>query len=387
MDVDEPELEVWRHEWIDEIESARFARLTSNRGHDETGSRRQEGQQYQAREMSEASTATLRQMTHSRESTATMRGLSEVLSPRPSSADVMDIDEAERGPPLTPKVKEPTVIVATDFGTTFSSVAFAINEGGRRPRVKMVANYPDDPRISQGRPSLEVPTESWYPDAGQLAELNSPDTDAHVDDEESMDLYGTSDQEEEDDHRLNDSEEESGALDTGPPERVSRNFLWGYGIQQKLTFPDMDRKQFDRIARSKLLLDTGDHTQQVRTELRPVIKRLRRRRIINEEVDVIADYLTQLFNHAKEQIHNTLEIPDSTPIEHVLCVPIVWSSKALRKMQLAMKCAIQDSGLGMIENLFLVSEPEAAAAYVLGQSDEVNVSCDSLLTVIMYTDA
>jgi hypothetical protein len=42
-------------------------------------------------------------------------------------------------------------------------------------------------------------------------------------------------------------------------------------------------------------------------------------------------------------------------------------------MQKAMEKAIRDSGLGSMENLFIVAEPEAAAAYVLDGHNDVNV--------------
>lgn len=164
--------------------------------------------------------------------------------------------------------------------------------------------------------------------------------DMNLNYEEDMDLYGISDQDDEDDdHRPDETSLEATGMVSQSSVNASQNFFWGYRIQ-KLIAPDMDRKQFDRIAQSKLLLDTGAHTQEVRDELRPVIQRLRRRRIIEEEVDVIADYLTQLFVHAKKQILDVLEMPKTTPVEHVLCVPIVWSSDALRKMQSPMEGAI-----------------------------------------------
>ena len=333
--------------------------------------------------MSEASTATLRQMTQSRESSATVRAMSEALNSRDYSADAMDVDGPEIALPPTANVKKSTIIVATDFGTTFSSVAFAMRGTGRNPRVKMVANYPDDTRILQGRPNLEVPTESWYPHAAQLAELGSPDMDiasAEEQDLGSLDLYGASDSDEEENEnqRRDDLTEESEAIPAGHPQNAPRNLLWGYEIHNMIITPEIDRKKFDRIARSKSLLDTGEYTQEVRTELQPVLNRLKRRRIIKDEVAVIADYLTQLFIHAKQQIQNSLEIYDSAVIEHVLCVPLVWSSKALRKMQLAMEYAVQKSDFGTMNNLFLVAEPEAAAAFVLDRSDEVNVTCNLL---------
>jgi len=42
-------------------------------------------------------------------------------------------------------------------------------------------------------------------------------------------------------------------------------------------------------------------------------------------------------------------------------------------MQKAMTTAIQQAQFGTIENLFLVSEPEAAATYVLSQCNAVEV--------------
>lgn len=166
MDVDEPNLEIWRNGWIDEIESARLRHLTSNQEQDESRSGRQLGNEkngYQDRDMSEASTATLRQMKQTRESTAAMRGASEIPELQLSLASAIDIDMPETSRPATAKAKKFTVIVAIDFGTTFSSVAFAMHEEGRRPMIKMIANYPDDARARQGRPTLEVPTQSWYP--------------------------------------------------------------------------------------------------------------------------------------------------------------------------------------------------------------------------------
>jgi hypothetical protein len=380
MEVDYASLEVFRQEWIDGIENARLGALADESIDDRNKSRGLDNQLYRNRETSEASTATLRQTSQSRESTTTMRGISEVRNYRPLSADAMDIEEAGTGRHSVPKSKKSTVIVATDFGTTFSAVAFAKIEDRRLSRVKIVANYPDDPRSLQGRPSLEVKTESWYPDAAQLAELDDREMEmASFDDGESMELYEASEHGEEE-QLGEDSAGENDAGESTPPERASRNFYWGYGTDKIMTDPDMDPRQFDRIARFKLLLDTKVHTQQVRDNLQPILNRLKRRRIINEEVDVIADYLTQLFIHAKQQIEDFFDVSDSTAVEHVLCVPVVWTSKALRKMQMAMKCAIEKSSLGTMENLFLVSEPEAAAAYVLDRSDEVDVALNPFPT-------
>lgn len=63
-------------------------------------------------------------------------------------------------------------------------------------------------------------------------------------------------------------------------------------------------------------------------------------------------------------------------IEHVLCVPNAWTSQACRKMQAAMATAIQRSALGSMKDFFLVTEPEAAASYVLHVDNQLNVRLD-----------
>ncbi len=113
------------------------------------------------------------------------------------------------------------------------------------------------------------------------------------------------------------------------------------------------------------MLDDSPDTQKVRDKLRPILNQLKRSGIIKKDEDVIADYLSRLFLHTKEQLILNHGFTDSDSVEHVLCVPNIWSSKACRTMQQAMEIAIRRSELGSLENLFIVAEPEAAATYVL----------------------
>jgi hypothetical protein len=71
---------------------------------------------------------------------------------------------------------------------------------------------------------------------------------------------------------------------------------------------------------------------------------------------------------------------DSYSKEIVLCVPAIWTQKACRDMQTAMARAMGQARFegvdvrnNSIENLFIVSEPEAAAAYVLATERGVSV--------------
>lgn len=367
MNVNVRKLELWRSEFIVDIETARLAQHARDQGQD--------------REMSEASTETLRSMPPSRESTATIKAISEVSHLPADSADAMDIDEPENVQSLN-ATSEPALVVATDFGTTFSAVAFAFRDGAHLPTVRMITDYPGDPRTYGGKAGLEVPTESWYPDASQLAQLSLDEDltlsdDAKTYDASDEDIYGLSDVENESQIHIEESAPEVAGDERGPTppaERVSRDFIWGYGVQRHIS-SGMDPKQFDRISRSKLLLDDSDLSKQVRDDLAPVIKRLTRRRIIRKDldvIDVITDYLTRLFEHAKQELVNSYGGSSLPSIEHVLCVPVAWKPRALRKMQIAMEAAIRQSQFGTIENLFLVSEPEAAAAYVLDNVKNIN---------------
>jgi hypothetical protein len=121
-----------------------------------------------------------------------------------------------------------------------------------------------------------------------------------------------------------------------------------------------------------LWLDKSEHTASVRAELDPILRRLKRKKVIKENEDVIADYLGRLFMHTKAQLKEEGVISDATPIEHVLTVPAIWTADACRKMQRAMAVAIEQAKFGAVENLFLVSEPEAAATYVLSQCKKGN---------------
>jgi hypothetical protein len=91
--------------------------------------------------------------------------------------------------------------------------------------------------------------------------------------------------------------------------------------------------------------------------------------LINTDTDLIAHYLEQLFRHTRDRLVRVGYTSESS-VEFVLCVPAAWRGKACRQMHAAMKEAINKSGFGRlqngsVDNLFIVSEPEAAAAAVV----------------------
>jgi hypothetical protein len=329
--------------------------------------------------VSEATSATLRPSSRSLWSTPTVEGMSEVSAPAftggfPSADRDMDLTETSS----QATSNEPSFIIATDFGTTFSSVAFAKREHGQWGDPQSISNYSSDP-MPWGKNSLEVPTESWYPNVAITRDTSDELGSATIDEDPMADIFKAAENQYQATRTLvnisSDGDEEMADSSGGLPEvdDDTDGIIWGYDIQERLKAPDMDHSQYERVARSKLILDNTPNTQEVRDKLRPVLKRLAKRKTINKDEDIISDYLRRLFQHTKDQLVRYHGLPDTAYIEHVLCVPNVWSPASSRKMQKAMEKAIRDSGLGSMENLFIVAEPEAAAAYVLDRNNNVMV--------------
>ena len=292
----------------------------------------------------------------------------------------MEVQMVDIGTPFEGVPGDKYFTVSIDFGTTFSSVSFIAlpmdepNLFVHPEAIQSIINYPDEPSQGLRDKRREVPTESWYP-SNPLGEVQNepgntlmtdsnedPNEDAHEDGgwNNSCVQHGHSDADDE----VDDDD--------------SKDFFWGYGVQRQLEFPDSNRNQNRRVARSKLLLDSSRHTEDVRDELRPTLRRLKNRKLIKNDEDVIADYLEHLFRHTKEQLTTYHGFSDSCPLEFVLCVPAIWTQKACRTMQTAMETAIRKSEFGSVQNgsvedLFIVSEPEAASAYVLAYTNEIQV--------------
>ena len=276
------------------------------------------------------------------------------------------------------------LVIAIDFGTTFSSVGFRITDDIDRKLdlgtgdIKCVERFPHDPALySVNR--QEVPTESWYiPKPRKRSKEHavnssdeSPSSEPRHSDEEDQEtdlIYG---------------------LPTGrghsdiPPSQPSE-FLWGYSLQRKcgndLTILDPTL----RIARPKLILDHSLLTADIRADLHNGIKILKEKRCIRKDIDVITDFLTRLLQHTKFYLMNYHNFDESMPVEFVICVPVAWEQPACRKMQMAVTQAVQRANFSQlsnssIQNMFMISEPEAAASCVLSGPNNIDVSSRSHL--------
>lgn len=305
-------------------------------------------------------------------------------------------------PLLTTQLEDSTrdkrLIVAIDFGTTFSSVSFValprdtqgdemLNPHLYQSQIQSITNFPEEPRYGLAENRKEVPTEIWYPKQEYLdnslmdARNGSDDADVHMQDGDDIRGQELEDTAEDNVEEENDEE--------------NKDTYWGYQIQKYLQNDDTHRNQNRRMARFKLLLDESKLTEKIRLDLGPNMKLLRKRKIIKNQEDVIADYLKYLFSHVKIQLMENHDYTLDCPIEFVLCVPPIWTPKACRIMQRNMERAICESGLGSaendcVDNLFIVSEPEAAAAYVIASTTTILVSdsfhsIESCSNVNMYS--
>jgi len=278
-------------------------------------------------------------------------------------------------------------IVAIDYGTTNSSASYAIPDNPlelRREQVQYITNYPKDPltdllpaSIHQNS-SNEVPSEVWYPDEDvqnadpfryDIADARIVDTEA--DDDENYE-------------HVNENEETADRAWERPKtywRDVPDTVRWGFDAHPSATYSNASEFLNNRnspIKWAKLQLADGKLRAGYPMKTRKSYNALKYHRVVRKELDFITDFLTCLFKHIKTELQNKHDLQDDEPVEMVLCVPVIWSCKARRDMHAAMAVAMKNSELGTtrsgcVEDLFIVSEPEAAAAYVLDEEYDIMV--------------
>ncbi|CAG8983994.1 hypothetical protein HYALB_00009003 [Hymenoscyphus albidus] len=250
-------------------------------------------------------------------------------------------------------------VVSVDFGTTFSSISFLILPRNTPPdsldphilyhHIQTIDHFPEEPCLGLAESRKEVPTEIWYPKEEYLEDSIMGDGTGSDDSPEGDMPF----------HLQNEDEE---------------NTYWGYEVYSCQRI-DTDPNQNRRMGGFKLLFDESELTAQIRLDLEPTLDMMKKKKIIKDREDVISHYLKHLFSHAKEELSEKHEYTNDCPLGFVLCVPPIWTPKACRIMQTNMVRAIQESGYGSfgncIDNLFIVSEPEAAAAYVIESTTTV----------------
>ncbi|KAB8225612.1 hypothetical protein BDV33DRAFT_187395 [Aspergillus novoparasiticus] len=200
-------------------------------------------------------------------------------------------------------------IVGLDYGTTFSSVSYIKFDAANPPRtilgeqIKSVYGWPNTSNLWR---NPDVPSESWY-----------------LDDE----IY------------------------------------WGYNARQEVKgIEDGRLDPRNRIIQFAKLLLVEDQPDKdgPRKELRRTLHKLNK-----TEKDVIKDYIRELLKHSKTHLEKKERFTEDCEVEFVLCVPAGWPIKAIRIMQEILLEVAQEIGFGILAPLYILNEPEAAAAYML----------------------
>ncbi|KAK2685516.1 hypothetical protein QWA68_015206 [Fusarium oxysporum] len=152
---------------------------------------------------------------------------------------------------------------------------------------------------------------------------------------------------------------------------------WGLEVQQDMSrvMSHSDNNQM-LLHGFKNLMSQSDNHQMQNARLIETLRRLSQKRSCPSEIPiremlllVIIDYLTKLLAHAKYEIVGSKSISTT---EMVICVPVFWNQQALRDMQTCVSIAmkrvdfpgVKFSG-DCMENIFMISEPEAAATRLL----------------------
>jgi len=148
-----------------------------------------------------------------------------------------------------------------------------------------------------------------------------------------------------------------------------------------------------------ILLDT-QYTHQDRQILEPLIDELIGKKIIRihapkgssdprNVADIITDFLTRAFIHARRQLEAMQVFATGCIIQFVMTVPTIWKPQSSRILQDSIAASIKASGFGTldqgcVDNLIIISEPEAAATYLMSSSKTMLVRLQKfkLLTIL-----
>lgn len=292
--------------------------------------------------------------------------------PEPINLDLTDMEEES---------PQKRLVIAIDFGTTYSAVSYVAIPAGLPselvdPRsIRSIRNYPEDQNlIPSNHVAAEVPTEVIYPldrhfrdnidHLGQVVE-NEFDDEAFI----SQSNLG-----------LGERDQFDADGDISMFTDFSDHFRWGYQVHEALGIPATHSDENNQpLSRFKLLLDNGERTERIRNELNSTLDSLKRKKVVKGSLHVIADFLTPLLEHTQSELRNE-GLDESYHREIVLCVPAIWTQKACRDMQTCLAAAMKRANFpgvsiqhNSIDNLFIVSEPEAAAAYMLSNSSQIKV--------------
>lgn len=273
-------------------------------------------------------------------------------------------------------------IIAVDFGTTASAVSAVKIPRGCSPEmidsssIRSIGNFPDAGMACRQDDPMwyKVPTEVTYPSNSRFYRQEATIPQEATDAEDDVPMHN------ENSDNPDESEDEEATDDW-------QSFRWGYQVGQLWSIPAAHSNDITcPLARFKLLLDKSETTKPVRAHLGRTLKPLLRKKVIRATCQPITDFLSHLLAHAKFELAKQ-GVDSSWHLEVVLCVPAIWDPQALRVMQTSLAHAMDraefpgvDTENNSIERLFIVSEPEAAATYMVSQNYGFRVSFGSFST-------
>jgi hypothetical protein len=273
------------------------------------------------------------------------------------------------------------IVIGIDFGTTFSCVAYVILPIGVAPGdirledFECIGNYPGfEASRNQSNIRRDVPTELWY-EYGFAKKRREPATkhnEVHLSENQGCESIR-----EEDDHSGSDleisEEDESPEASTGTStlmmhRKCTRYF--GYSVQQRLNTIHKHKDDARPLKRFKLNLNPKEQTEIHRKNIQKTLEKLMKMGIIEDKTDIYTHYLTDLLQHAKEQLKRSNELQDNMHVEYALGIPPTWPTLGVRILQNSLEKAVRKVGIdrqdeNSMPDIFIVSEPEATAEWCL----------------------
>ncbi|KAI6773876.1 hypothetical protein HG531_000725 [Fusarium graminearum] len=254
------------------------------------------------------------------------------------------------------------LFVAVDFGETNSAVSYAAMPKTADPKhfpsgnVQSISRYKSFPHDRFSPMRFEVPTKLLYPRGWVFRPL-----------EELWDAPPGS---------INSN---TSGVKTESPEP---QLLWGWEVQRQMSmFTFQSNLDGTLIYRFKTLMDQSENHKEHKQDLSVDLESLSMNRSCEENISVAemtmlvtVHYLTKLldFTNCEIQKNLGLEADQIDATEMAICVPVIWGQMAIRNMQFCMGLAARLAGFPGVtvknksmDNVFIVSEPEAGATWLL----------------------
>jgi hypothetical protein len=285
-----------------------------------------------------------------------------------------------------------TTIIAVDLGTTYSSVSYARIKSSthrqtfRIDEIRCISTYPNGYGGSDARDNARienVPTQLMYLTQKSQPAAMSESSDIEKSSDELRCLGSTIREVTTKRKRCKTFTRKSYIRTSHHVKNWTRaagvSIRWGFQVQEmQKNRGDLALYQTQETVKLIKLTLGSNHAELLnerRAVLNEQVARLQAPGCVYSRDHLFEDYLTRLLHHAKRTLRRQSYLMEDTDMEFVLCVPVSWSESDCRVMHNAMVKAIDHCNFGTstsadFRDLFIVSEPEAAAQFVLAKLQE-----------------